>query len=84
MLILWYKIYLIWSQKSTYYTIHFIFSDNLHICTADVKHYNSNSCNRADGVQMGAEDLYANYMKKASLLLCLPRKTIAIHGKKDW
>ena len=34
-----------------------------------------------DGVQMGAEDLHANYKEKASLLLCLPRKTVVNHGQ---
>ena len=42
--------------KAPQYTIYFIFSNNLHICTTDVKHYNSNSCKCADGVQMVAEE----------------------------
>ena len=34
-----------------------------------------------DGVQMVAEDLRANYMEKAPLLFCLPRKTVVNHGQ---
>ena len=41
-------------SSSIYYIFYFL--NNLHICTADVRHYNSNSCKCADGVQMVAEE----------------------------
>ena len=49
-----YQQFLRTKASSIYYTFYFL--DNLHICTADVKHYNSNSCKCADGVQMVAEE----------------------------
>lgn len=52
MLFLGYKIYLIWSQKSTYYTIYFIFLNYLHICTAIIISYESKCYKCADSVQM--------------------------------
>ena len=51
-----YSPFLLHDSPCVYGCIYFIFSNNLHICTTDVKHYNSNSCNRADGVQMVAEE----------------------------
>lgn len=52
MLFLGYKIYLIWSQKSTYYTIYFIFLNYLHICTIAINNYKSNHYKCADSMQM--------------------------------
>ena len=52
MLFLGYKIYLIWSQKSTYYTIYFIFLNYLHICTVIIISYESKCYKCADSVQM--------------------------------
>lgn len=52
MLFLGYKIYLIWSQKSTYYTIYFIFLNYLHICTAIIISYESKCYKCADSMQM--------------------------------
>lgn len=74
MLFLGYKIYLIWSQKSTYYTIYFIFLNYLHICTTIIISYESKCYKYADSVQMKTD--YEIVLSGLSILINKISKTI--------